>query len=78
MVIDMACMVEKPFELAKLLIEENVIDQEDVLLALGTGYEKGYPSYADHRAVKVVGKQKAYLGDGQKEYRGTARVQSKL
>lgn len=57
MVIDVVGVVEKPLELAKLLIEENVINEEDELLALWTGKEKGNPAYAYHRAVQVVGQQ---------------------
>lgn len=73
MIIDVVGVMEKTFELEKLLVEENVIDEEYVLLVLGTGKEKGDPSYSSHRAVEVIGCQEAYLGDDQEKYHRTAR-----
>ena len=61
MVIDVVGVMEKPLELAKLLVEENVIDEEDELLALGSGQEKGDSPYADHGAMHMIGQQEADL-----------------
>ncbi len=76
MVIDVVGMMEKPFELAKLLVEEDVIDKEYVLLALGTGKKIGGSPYTCHRAVEVIGSQQAYQDDGQQDYDRTARKES--
>lgn len=75
MVIDMVGVMMKILELAKLLIEENVINEEYELLALGTGKKIGGSPYTCHGAVEVIGGQEAYLGDDKKEYHGTARKQ---
>ena len=76
MVIDVVGMMEKPLELAKFQIEENVVNEEYVLLALGAGQEKGDSSYTGHRAVEVIGSQEAYLGDDQDKYHRAVRKQS--
>ncbi|HAF86304.1 MAG TPA: hypothetical protein DCG32_08090, partial [Sphaerochaeta sp.] len=51
MVIDVAGVMVKLLEPTKLLIEENVINEENELLALGTGKEKGDSSNTGHGAV---------------------------
>ena len=76
MVINMVRVVEKSFELTKLLVTENVVNQEYELLALGTRQKKGDSAYTGHRAVEVISRQKAYLGDDQEEYHRTAREES--
>jgi len=76
MIIDVVGVMEKPFELEKFMIEENIIDEEYVLLVLGTGKDKRDPSYSSHRGVEVIGCQEAYLRDDQDEYHGTVRKEN--
>ena len=54
MVVDMVRVMKKLFELAKLLILENVINKMNILLTLRSGQQKGYSSDTDHRTVQVI------------------------